>query len=252
MELLNRDFMKKVLLFLAITLSGKTSFFGQDNKPHNLFVYEGKTWFLQSDFMENENVFTTYFFQGDTIINGDKCLKMYYKDTTEETQKLFGYWTEKNHKVYYSQSRSSPPELFYDFSLEINEQTTIRGCNVRVLSVDTIYLRGNSYRCLYIEYSSKNDKTLYKDIWIEGIGSVYTFQPFYKIMTGIGYSLLSCKQDGKTIVTREDYYQIVTDISSYNRVIINHQNVYDLRGHPVTTPQKNRLYIKNGKKYLMK
>lgn len=245
--------MRKVLLFLTITLSENTSFFGQDNKPHNLFVYEGKTWFLQSDIMENENVFTTYFYQGDTIINGDKCLKMYYKDTTEETQKLFGYWTEKNHKVYYYHPRSSSPELFYDFSLEAKERTIIRGCNVQVLSIDTIFLKGISYRCLYIQYSSKNDsRTFYEDIWIEGIGSVYTFQPFYKLMTGMGYCLFSCTQDGSLIVTREDYNQIVMDISSSNSnmLIINSPKIYDLQGCHVKTPQKVGLYIKDGRKFI--
>lgn len=215
------------------------------------FVSESNVWYLQSDNSEEKNGVTTYFFQGDTIINEDKCLRMYYKDSKEGIQKPLGYWTEKNHQVYYYQRSSSSPELFYDFSLESNEQIIIRGCSVRVISVDTINIRGNLYRCLYIDYSSKNGgSTHYEDIWIEGIGSVYTFQPFYQLMAGMGYRLLSYTLDGNVAVTRDDYNQIVTQISSTKRIIEINQAIYDLQGRRVTTPQKNGLYIKNGKKFV--
>ncbi|MBQ5378555.1 MAG: hypothetical protein IIU48_08560, partial [Prevotella sp.] len=56
--------------------------------------------------------------------------------------------------------------------------------------------------------------------------------------------------DGNVAVTRDDYNQIVTQISSTKRIIESNQAIYDLQGRRVTTPQKNGLYIKNGKKFI--
>ena len=215
------------------------------------FVEEGKAWILHQVDNSNPSREYTYYFQGDTIINQDRCLKMYYKEGNDGTPIPFGCWTEKNRKVYCYQRNSVSPELFYDFSLKVNEQTNIRGCNVRVLSIDTIVIRNSSYRCLLIEYSgAKNNGPHYKDMWIEGIGSAFTFQPFYQLMTGIGYRLLSCTRNGTTILTGEDFEQNVMNIMLSEKIMDNLNPIYDLQGRKVTTPQKNGLYIKNGKKFI--
>ena len=62
----------------------------------------------------------------------------------------------------------------------------------------------------------------------------------------------SCYEDGKRIFTYEDFYKepITSSISKSSAKGKGEKVVFDLQGRIVTTPQKNRLYIKNEKKFV--
>ena len=62
----------------------------------------------------------------------------------------------------------------------------------------------------------------------------------------------SCYEDGKRIFTYEDFYKepITSSIRKSSAKGKGEKVVFDLQGRIVTTPQKNGLYIKNGKKFI--
>ena len=95
------------------------------------FVYEGRTWEVAtvSNASEVSNPllykisYTRYFFQGDTVIGGHRCLNMYVEE--EGNKQFVAPYYEENKKVYFIPSPEYPDGLLlYDFSLGRNGKLT--------------------------------------------------------------------------------------------------------------------------------
>ena len=86
------------------------------------FVEDGKVWVVKvtSDDEPTEEWFEYYYFDGDTIINGQAAKRMLcdrigsWQDTSGE---YVGAWYEQDKKVYYAANGKQEFELLYDFTM---------------------------------------------------------------------------------------------------------------------------------------
>ena len=86
------------------------------------FVEDGKVWVVKvtSDDEPTEEWFEYYYFDGDTIINGQAAKRMLcdrigsWQDTSGE---YVGAWYEQDKKVYYAANGKQQFELLYDFTM---------------------------------------------------------------------------------------------------------------------------------------
>ena len=213
--------MKKIYLLLILSLQGL--FLMAEDKP---FVYEGRTWEvarvnyseLWAHPLQWKYTYDTYFFEGDTVIGGHRCLNMYLNDGKN---KIFvGSFYEEEKRVYWLMEGTTEGHLLYDFSLEKDSVLHIGGtfaANYKVLDVryDSIY--GYYGR---VQYLINDDEMIvdYIDYRIlEGIGSLQgpVGIAYWETADGRPDYLVKCTVDDDVVFTRditpkvEDYLQEV-------------------------------------------
>ena len=141
----------------------------------------------------------------------------------------------------------------YDFSQEVGTQFSANGSKYEVDSIKKVNVDGQAFRLFYLKWLPSFDYWDETTIWIEGIGT--TLEHLMKtapMIPNYGW-LVSVEVNGKTIFTREGLSNALTSIQvkKINEWMSDGHDVYDLQGRKVTTPQKNGLYIKNGKKFVV-
>ena len=230
------------------------------------FLEEGKIWkyeFWDVSYIDDIDMFNgilSLVIRGDTIINNRNCFKSYL--TMRGKSEYFVALYEEGGKVYFYDDGSVSPSLLYDFGISIEDSVYCNDLDeyIYCLDIDTIDVCGE----LYARYHFYNDfsnvfvgnERIYGyeffTYWIDGIGGVrWPFKkPFYgKAMT----EFKSCTLDDRMLFTQEDFYQIaniksaITESPSDNR-----QEIYDLQGRRVQTPQRGGLYIQGGRKFIFR
>ena len=145
----------------------------------------------------------TYYFEGDTIVNGQTAMRMLcdQKASNEwewlNTSKDYvGAWYEKDKQVYCAFPREDQFRRLYDFTTNINERFFIY--NHQTGSDEEAYLKGlqvggnNSFKGVSHAIWSYPNAEKWKTTWMEGVGSL----GIPKNNTGneaSGYKLISCK-----------------------------------------------------------
>ena len=207
---------------------------------------EGKRWSYE---MDRGSVMTfELYLDGDTIIGDKECIKLYRQQGEATTYQ--GAFFEEGQQVYFVDGGKDSPVLYYDFGLREGDVFDLVG--MKVLYSHHMAISGEERRVTYL---SSADNQM-KGAWVEGIGSVSRLDTPV-IMTGNDAELVSCVEDGKEIFTREDYRHLLATIASG----ISEQNVnpktdkhasYDLQGRRLTSNPQKGLYIRDGKKYVVK
>ncbi len=88
---------------------------------------------------------------------------------------------------------------------------------------------------------AQTDPKQWANCWVEGIGGMYGLTDTY------GWYII-----GSTTFTYDDFFtKPVSGISNPIGLPSGKDDIYNLQGCRVTSPQKNGLYIKNGKKYIV-
>lgn len=130
------------------------------------FVEDGKVWAVKvvSDGPPAEEWIEYYYFDGDTIVNGQTAKRMLCDRITSRQKtsgEYVGAWYEQNKKVYFAASGKQQFELLYDFSL-INYDTmpSPDGSTWVVYKWTGIY---PGFKGTYF--------TLGQEFWYEGVGS---------------------------------------------------------------------------------
>lgn len=155
--------MRKIYFVLALLIPVKI--FSQEYIP---LINEMNTWKVQIIGWGTTN--TTYFFQGDTVIDGNAYTKLMYEAEGLEGTYLYGFLREdlEEQKVYVRYA-STPEELFYDFGVEAGDEVTIYPTGFAVtgtvVSVDTETVNGVERKRINFDFD------WYTDSWIEGVGS---------------------------------------------------------------------------------
>lgn len=87
------------------------------NMTYRPFVEEGKVWVVKEvSGWSGEEWIETYYFEGDTIIDGQKAKRMLC-DRESIKGKYAGAWYEQDKKVYFSSMFEPQFKLYYDFTL---------------------------------------------------------------------------------------------------------------------------------------
>lgn len=130
------------------------------------FVEDGKVWAVKvvSDGPPAEEWIEYYYFDGDTIVNGQTAKRMLCDKITSRQKtsgEYVGAWYEQNKEVYFAASGKQQFELLYDFSL-INYDTmpSPDGSTWVVYKWTGIY---PGFKGTYF--------TLGQEFWYEGVGS---------------------------------------------------------------------------------
>ena len=182
--------MKKVLFLLALL---PQIAFCQS------FLAEGKNWtYYWTNGLYKANF--KYVLSGDTIINGERCSKVYFTMEDQETgntkanHSYAGALLEKGQQVFFV--NESGKQLLYDFGLKVGD--TISDGSAVVSAIDDIYLMGQTRRRLTLT-ATFSDPMIYPiSYWVEGVGG-------YKGLLGdYWYSsmrLVFCSEGGRCVFT---------------------------------------------------
>jgi hypothetical protein len=258
-----------------------------DDFDYHPFLKEGKTWNcrLVEPVDENNNGYwlTTDYslvLSGDTVV-GDKTYKKMYRKPTmmvreyykpaelagkKDTLQVTGestlwpeLWREEGRKVYVYAMYAGiegTELLRYDFSSLTPGQTVdICGIPTGILSIDTISLFEKDFRCFHVGLQGYPDS--HDRVWIEGVG--HPNGPFRvygaEVNDGRQYTLFSCYEDGVCIYSAEEYEKTTLSVPNTQHLspITQHPSVlYDLQGRKVTGTATRGIYVKNGKKVVVK
>ena len=191
------------------------------------FIEDGKVWKVGQvlGWEEGAQFINYLYFDGDTIINGQKAKRMLHDrvaakewESQNVEREYVGAWYEKDRKVYCMNTFNNDFKLAYDFSLNVGDTINlydymvygdngikgivtqrasggIPGFKGTYLNIQTLW-RGEDGTGIYT-FNAK---------WMEGVGSDFPplFPPFDTfqdpLMTGgIGYVLMSCTAGDEVI-----------------------------------------------------
>ena len=206
--------MNKSLFFILLSLTLFCSnALAYDYKP---FVEEGKVWhmaFSTFDWWETFEEYTydyDYFIEGDTVIAGIACKKLYSynQDNTGTTcYKLAMY--ESQHRVYTFSNGSQEPELLYDFNIAVGDELNVTSPWMREMVLTEcklINMRGVDRRAFYLKDNELPDELYKNGWWVEGVGSeLGPLNPIGFGADGNYHSFLSCELNGEVICEGWDF-----------------------------------------------
>lgn len=247
-------FMKEYVItsFMVLSLSMQLPLYAQQYLP---IFEDGKRWVIKwqaVDIVEMQ----TYEILGDTIINGHSyCI-------------FDGVLLREDDKVYMWDKNHKQDVILYDFDLKEGDTFyDIGEDRLKVVCVDTIEVGGIYRKRIaftsewYIdffkdsygnEYNGK-DPHYWNVCWVEGIGSNNKPTNYTDwFVEGPRHTVQQCYFNDECIFTYDDFF--TKSVSGITNPISLPSGkdafIYDLQGRKVTTPQKNGLYIKNGKKFI--
>jgi hypothetical protein len=164
-----------------------------------------------------------YYLKGDTIIDGEKCHKLYASTVNQWTgdtltyDDLVGAMLEDGGQVYLF-SNQHGKELLCDFNLKVGD-TALGNGQWTVTDIKNIYAIGAVHRCLTLEQKSQdptNDNHTETQYWVEGVGSSRGFDLY-------GYlPLVSCYEDNHCIFTQwnfEDMPEKAIGVEEYHPLV---------------------------------
>lgn len=258
--------MKKnlVLLLLAVSCLCSVNAFAADDTYRPMFK-EGKVWeyYYTNGFYEGS---LKYYISGDSIVDGEKCYKLYMILTELQTDRIvsegyLGLCREKDRKVY-QRKRTNPTGewawlLLYDFNMKEGDTQVVNSeLKVTVETIDEVSVKGRNFRRLTVreddEYKGWSRSVI--GYWVEGVGSSVDF--VYPYVTYSSMKLLYCYEDGECIFTKDDFNRksgetdgIETPTNAFHQSV---KGTYDLQGRRVVSTPRRGIYIKEGKKYVVK
>lgn len=172
--------MKHLLFFIIAALCSLTAT-AQDATYHP-FCEEEKLWTVDYDwhwvmgnfFQEKHRL------EGDTLIAGQTCKKMYCKPYSQDVYHYTGAFYDDGPRVMYFAPGSAEARLVYDFSLQVGDEVEVwpiggsGNCTLQVKEVGSRAYDGRTFRTLYLEGRvpagfPDEGENLYAT-WIEGVG----------------------------------------------------------------------------------
>ena len=164
------------------------------------FVENGKAWKVRgySDAMSNDEWTEYYYFDGDTIVNGQTAKRMLC-DSMGSVQNTIGEyvgaWYEQDKKVYYAGNRKQQFELLYDFTLSSGD--SIQNPDGTIFVVNKLSGGISGFKGKYYDFGVVR--------WLEGVGS--ESRPFCNhpwAFTGHTGVLLTCSIGDEVIYSEKE------------------------------------------------
>ena len=144
------------------------------------FVVEGKVWNYEYVVPQTgEKYIYQMYFEGDTVISGHTCKRLYEKRPSKEPYCYGGCYEDADGKVWmcYGPGEMSQPRLLCDFGCKEGETltnlVTYTQAAVKVVKVETVESFGQKRRLITLSkaptYSAWPADTI--SYWLEGIGN---------------------------------------------------------------------------------
>ena len=240
---------------------------------------EGKTWNYIHHFVDADGIHEepfSYVVKGDTILGRTVWKKVYYQDST--TERLAFMLLESGREVLMRNPGSTVAQSPYQFDrddigrvFDWNSEYGRGRVYWMLNAIDTIAVNGLDFRRFTFLQKTieggtqgminhiEDSEDVWHEIWIEGVGSQYTGigNPIHEEppMSNDFTRFVSCYEYGQCIFTAEDFTTTsIRDIPSdpiVNRKSVNGQ-WHDLSGRRLTTPPTKGIYIRDGKKVVVR
>ena len=246
---------KKIQAALMLLACPFAAFASQDGgEDYHPFVVEGKIWYCTEENDAGDSFKLDYMISGDTIINGYACKKLLSR--RERGRKDFNWYFEcglmeqgkRVFKVYKDRIIT-----LYDFSMEVGDFFDYKNYRALVESIETwVTPQGREYKMWIIKaIESDRHGFFYYDVWIERIGGYSKpFRPFYEVFadSSFGVGVDRCIENG----------EILYDSGEANGVpsatVQDRQDApcFDLQGRRLNGVPQRGMYIRDGRKYVVK
>ena len=218
--------MKQILISFLLFFASH-SMIAQDLSYRPL-VEEGKRWtYVRSyDHPDYSPYHYWYYLQGDTVIGGQKCLKMFSENyNNDNIVRYVGSLYEENKKVYAFLPKHGTADLLYDFDCDVDDE--IRTSEGRMLVTDIVQEEygGIVMRIYHLFWFSDDGKHYIEGCkWIEGIGGCIDF---FDTLPGYGNPtyLVCCEVNGEVLYkyiqpkyTEEGYHEMAIEGKRWNYI----------------------------------
>ena len=179
---------------------------------------EGKAWNYKNYIdgrPEEYNYEYSYTLQGDTIVGGKSCLKLYLdSEQNGHAPTYTAAMYEEDGKVFYFPQGQEKAELLYDFTKGVGETIWEKNGEyyksiLKVGKKDVVSVNGQEFRRFEISHSWNGDSPEASTLWVEGIGSnmdMFNIEP----LPGNYNQLVSCYEDGQPIFAVNDFSKTAT------------------------------------------
>ena len=183
--------MRKLLLLMTTLFSLAAN----SQEIYESFLQDGKVWtFSDDNYWIDKHEKFTMFIQGDTIIDGNACKKVYRNDLNN-----YQYALSEDSKAIYIYFNGRDKEMLYDFNKEVGDKFSADYDEEIIGVIDTVKVGERFFR----RFISENVE---KIVWIEGIGGQFNLEiPFPNV--GNTVTFVSCEQDGEMLITASDFYK---------------------------------------------
>ena len=258
------------LRFVSLTNADGTELYSADDfeqhlnakPPYRQLAEDKKVWYCAS-FPSGTNRKIAnhyqYFTDGDTLINGQDCYKLYGQNhyMSGKVEYLCGIY-EKDRQVWFIEKGSETPRLLYDFSMDYGDSME--------LSFENIEGRGGTMTKQGDEYFVHDQQLWHAHLYgkgpsVEGVGSTHgLLTPLQVGVTGGEWKLLLCTVNGEVLydshlLDRDEVLSVSSPETPVKKGIS--KNVYDLSGRRVSVSSVSSVlpkgvYIQNGKKVVVR
>jgi len=252
---------KTLMLVLSLLCANKQLYAQYDYIP---LVEEGKVWNYGEDADLTSPTLYSYFIMGDTVIGGQEYKKL-FKQTHEDGMTVYhAAIRESEKRVFTIMADSDKETLLYEFGmtagsvirysenfgLEFSPSWLVKGSDGRIYQ-----LIGMRYEWYNLEPGDQY--ILGSCIWIEGVGSVDSdlFDPTRSYATDL---FQSCYRDSICSFVFEDIFNyvspdgIVEARKNGRNTTSSLHGIFDLQGRRLATQPRRGLYIKDGRKMVVK
>ncbi len=228
-------------LFLLLTLlplfSGSASAY--EYKP---LVEEGKVWHMVFEpYLEDADIVNyDYFIEGDTVIAGHQCKKVYTRNRYDRGEVVYVKAAfEEGRRVSVIDHGQEEAYVVFDFNLSAGDTFSmayVENLTFLVREVRIINVHGIDRRAFCIVCQSEPDDAYLSEPkwWIEGIGCIGgPFTPSHFLLMGYSSCFMSCEMNGSVICDEYNFWNLnaqsvincdvtgdgVVDIDDVNAVI---------------------------------
>ena len=246
-------------------------------------VKEGAVWVYDRrgvDFQYPYVPTMKLWFEGDTIINGEqyKCLYnefvlyVFHGSDWDNPERrvntgYYGAWQERDKKVYVWDVYGQKKVLYYDFNLKKDDVVPDLPFDPevawkKITDEDTIEVNGIKRRRLELtyDYYELGVHRITQSYWVEGIGSFKDLLTPTGCMTWGGFSGFEYFEGDSCLFTLNEFLLpkngngTATEVrtSSIKDCPLKTSPIFDLQGRRLSEKPKRGMYIKDGKKYVVK
>ena len=244
--------MKKGILIMIIFLP-LLALAQEDYEP---FIVEGKVWYYEHIDTRNTYVYKVYF-EGDTVIDGHLCKKLVEERPGFDNYSPCAILEDKGKVwVYYSQYSNQPWKewLLFDFTCQAGDTVTnllLYGAEkFRVEEVSYVSSFGHDRRRVAI---NRGDGHL--GYWLDGVGNRFNIFTIWGGHAGASERFLYCELNGERIADQSSFGDAALETLDICETISTNKDddsVYDLAGHRLSGIPDHGVYIRNGKKLVVK
>lgn len=222
------------------------------------FVEENKVWTYKNS--DEQPFIYRYHMKGDTIIDGQRCLKLYGSNLDNSGKTVYvGAFRESNRKVYYYPAGQTKANYLYNFALQAGEQDDFTGTfigDVKTTKIADAYEIGDGGIVhIHIFSETKQFDPQKFGEWVEGVGPANWFDlTMAQGFSLMGFSgernLLDCSVSGQSIY-RTSLFDEYTGIEDINRPPYQQrEGLYDLQGRRLKQKPVKGMYIQDGRKVI--